>query len=196
MRGIEVLREKGIPLHAIAVLTERSLDYPDELFDFFASTGFRTVGFNLEETEGSHVVSLAGVHPERLSVKYTAFMDRLFDRWVAAGGQPRIREFQVMAGAISGFMKDNEFRRTPDDVVAFRNIIVNKQGDVFTFSPELASGVPGERARFSIGNVHNLPSASALFSSKKFQILDAEVAKGLARCERECEYFRIWLLLE
>ena len=41
------------PLHAIAVLTPHSLDFADETFDFFVEAEFESIGFNLEETEGS-----------------------------------------------------------------------------------------------------------------------------------------------
>lgn len=36
------------------MLTERALDYPDAVFDFFLSHGIHRLGFNVEEIEGIH----------------------------------------------------------------------------------------------------------------------------------------------
>ena len=46
LEGMRRLRERGIPFHVISVLTRASLDYPDELFDFYRAEGIRRVGFN------------------------------------------------------------------------------------------------------------------------------------------------------
>src|SRR5262245_28300326 len=52
MRGLALLRERGIPYYVLSVLTADSLLYPDELFDFYVSNGITQVAFNVEEIEG------------------------------------------------------------------------------------------------------------------------------------------------
>ena len=44
LEGIDLLNARAIPFHVITVLTADSLDYPDELFDFYTAHGIRRVG--------------------------------------------------------------------------------------------------------------------------------------------------------
>lgn len=188
MEGLKHLRHHGIPLHAIAVLTPQSLNDADSIFEFFAQTGFESVGFNVEETEGAHVSKLAG---DKIQTLYGAFMSRLFNRWHGAGRRPRIREFESMTLAIGAFLREHAFTRRLDDLIPFRNIVVTREGDISTFSPELASGTPSDPLRFAIGNVHTIRSFQELLDGAKVRELELQVNKGLARCRRECEYFPI-----
>ena len=52
MRGIQALREEGLPFSVISVLTRESLRHADALVDFYLENGIQEVGFNMEETEG------------------------------------------------------------------------------------------------------------------------------------------------
>ena len=193
MRGLDLLRKHGIPLHAIAVLTPHSLNFADEIFDFFVEVGFKSVGFNLEETEGVHASTFGDQKADagQFRAKYKIFMSRLFDRWHGAGRRPRIREFESMSFAIGTFLRNHSFYRTADDLIPFHNIIVSREGEISTFSPELASGTASDPLRFSIGNVHSISSFDELVTNKKFQELAGEIKKGVARCRSECEYFPI-----
>lgn len=193
LRGMDLLKKHGIPLRAIAVLTPHSLNFPDEIFDFFLKAEFKSVGFNLEETEGVHVSPFRDQKPEagHFREKYKAFMSQLFDRWHGAGRRPRIREFESMSLAIGTFLRTHSFNRTMDDLIPFRNIVVTREGEISTFSPELASGTTSDPLRFSIGNVHRISSFDEIVTNHKFQELAAEIKKGVDRCRSECEYFPI-----
>jgi uncharacterized protein len=193
MRGLRLLEKHGIALHAISVLTPHSLDFADEIFDFFIEAGVKSVGFNLEETEGVHtsVFGKQKAGAARSREKYKIFMSRLFDRWNGAGKRPRIREFESMSFAIGTFLRNHNFYRTADDLIPFNNIAVTRDGEISTFSPELASGTPSNPFRFSLGNVHRVSSFEELATSQKFQELAKEVKKGVDRCRSECEYFPI-----
>jgi len=190
MRGLEHLRKHGIPLHAIAVLTSQSLNDADSIFDFFEKTGFESVGFNLEETEGVHTSGLAGDRRQTRE-KYAAFMTRLFSRWQAAGRRPRIREFESMSLVIGAFLRDHGFIRRLDDLIPFRNIVVTREGDISTFSPELAGGTPADPLHFAIGNVHRIRSFEELLDSPKLREIEVQISRGIARCRTECEYFPV-----
>ncbi len=193
MRGLELLKKHAIPLHAIAVLTPHSLNFADEIFDFFVQAEFRSVGFNLEETEGVHASTFGDQKAEadRLREQYKIFMSRLFDRWQSAGRRPRIREFETMSLAIGAFLRNHSFTRTADDLIPFHNIVVTREGEISTFSPELASGTPSDPLCFSIGNVHRISSLDELVTNQNFQETAGEIQKGVARCRSECEYFPI-----
>lgn len=190
MVGLEQLRQHGIPLHAVAVLTRQSLGDADGLFDFFAEAGFESVGFNLEETEGMHMSGLAG---DRVLMreKYRVFMSRLLDRWLSADRRPRIREFESMGSAIGAFLRDHGFVRRLDDLIPFRNVVVTRDGHISTFSPELASGTPSDPLRFAVGNVHDVRSLGELRGSQKFREQEDQINRGISRCRSECEYFPI-----
>lgn len=193
MRGLDLLKRHGIPLHAIAVLTPHSLDFADEIFDFFVAAEFTSVGFNLEETEGVHASAFADHEggADRYRERYRIFMSRLFDRWQGAGRRPRIREFENMSLAIRTFLMNHSFNRTADDLLPFHNIVVTREGEISTFSPELASGTPSNPLCFSIGNVHRTSSLDELVTNPRFQELAGEIENSVARCRSECEYFPI-----
>ncbi|MFL5335974.1 MAG: radical SAM protein, partial [Geminicoccaceae bacterium] len=81
--GLRTLRRHGVPFHVITVLTEDSMRCPDEMFDFMTAEGIRDIGFNVEESEGSHVSPvLAAVGIEEL---YETFMREF---WRLAAGSP------------------------------------------------------------------------------------------------------------
>ncbi len=193
MRGMELLRRHGLPLHAIAVLSPESLDFADDIFDFFLDAGFKTVGFNLEETEGTHASAFGSGETDRTwhRERYRAFTSRIFKRWQEAGRRPGIRELERMSTAIGRFLADQNFYRRADDLIPFRNIVVTRTGEISTFSPELASGTPSDPIHFSLGNVHAVGSFEELIESAKFKELWREIQKGVERCRRECEYFPI-----
>jgi uncharacterized protein len=52
LRGMRLLRDHHISFDVITVLTSASLDYPDELFDFYVEHNITSVAFNVEEIEG------------------------------------------------------------------------------------------------------------------------------------------------
>ena len=54
MRGVRLLRERGVPFHVITVLSERSLDDPDGLRGLLYRRSIDQVCFNVEESEGDH----------------------------------------------------------------------------------------------------------------------------------------------
>ena len=118
-------------------------------------------------------------------------MSRLFERWQSARRRLKIREFESMSFAIGSFLRDQSFYRKVDDLIPFHNIVVTREGEISTFSPELASGIPSDPIRFSIGNVHRIKSFDEIVTNQKFQDLAREIEKGVARCRSECEYFPI-----
>ena len=52
MKGIDRLRERGIPFSVIAVVSQESIHEPERLLDFLAGLGCDTIGLNIEEIEG------------------------------------------------------------------------------------------------------------------------------------------------
>jgi uncharacterized protein len=52
MRAVRLLQDHGVGFYVITVLTDRTLDCAERLFDFYVENGIREVGFNIEEIEG------------------------------------------------------------------------------------------------------------------------------------------------
>jgi uncharacterized protein len=192
-RGIDLLRKYDLPLHALAVLTPQSLTRADEIFDFFSDAGFKSLSFNVEETEGAHTSTFAdqSVKADHCRELYRIFMARMFERWHATGRRLRIREFESMSAAIGAFLRNSEFIRGVDDLIPFRSLVVTRDGEISTFSPELASGTPFDPLHFSLGNVHRINSFDELAANPRLGEIQGEIDRGVARCRAECEYFPI-----
>src|SRR5690606_25267470 len=75
--GVRLLHEQEIPFKVITVLTAESLDYPDELFDFYREHGIVSVGFNPEEVEGPNTAS--SLQGEGTAPRFRRFLARFLE---------------------------------------------------------------------------------------------------------------------
>jgi len=183
--GMNRLTEHGVPFHVITVLTAESLDFPDELFDFYREFGVRTICFNIEEIEGPHTSST--LSPGAAQERYAQFLDRFFDLVQQSGEKYAVREFDSAMAAVLPTQPAMKYRG-PQQTTPFGIISVDCRGNFSTFSPELL-GLPSDKyGDFSFGNVMTDSFESAL-ESPKFQAVARDVAAGVQRCERTCEYF-------
>ena len=101
MRGIEFLQQNNIEPSIITVLTQYALDYPDEIWQFFAEHHLTRLAFNAEEVEGVHKQSsLAG---DKTFTRYKRFFTRLLELREQCENPPKVREldrlFNVMRNA-------------------------------------------------------------------------------------------------
>jgi uncharacterized protein len=88
VRGMDLLRRRGIPFHAIAVVTSASLDHADDLCEFFTTQGVAEVGYNFDEAEGQHGESSLSGYEE----VYQAFLERTLERSLHSANGFRVRE--------------------------------------------------------------------------------------------------------
>jgi uncharacterized protein len=72
LETVRLLNKEEIPFTVISVLTAKSLDHPDDLYDFYTSENIRSVGFNVEEVEGPHQSSSMQLPDARR--KYARFL--------------------------------------------------------------------------------------------------------------------------
>ncbi len=187
LRGISKLREWEIPFHAITVLTHASLEFPDELHEFYEENGIGRVGFNVEEIEGGHTKSsLLALDTQR---KYRAFMRRFLELVDEHGGQPVVREadmafgmIQTPRGAADAEMRDQQ--NAPWTIVS-----VGVDGGFTTFSPELIGVESVDYGDFVVGNVLRDSFADAA-ESPRFRALEADISAGVDACRASCEYFQ------
>ncbi|MFM8272141.1 MAG: cyclophane-forming radical SAM/SPASM peptide maturase GrrM/OscB [Gemmata sp.] len=185
LRGIHLLNARAIPFKVITVLTADSLDYPDELFDFYREHGIRSVGFNPEEVEGPNTTS--SLQQEGTVPRFRRFLTRFLDLALAADPQMEVREFDQSAAALLHARRSGPPRRTQENR-PFGIVNVDCEGNFSTFSPELLGLNSSRYGGFALGNVatHSLESVLAL---PRFEQMDADVAAGVRLCQESCRYF-------
>lgn len=188
MRGAELLRRNGIDFHAIAVITEQSLDYPDEIFNFFLENAIRRIGFNIEELEAENTTStLSSEGAER---RVVGFLRRLYQLQKSSGGAIKIREFDRAYQAIAQSETANGScaAELNDQVTPFAIISVAYDGGFSTFSPELLGMSSLTYGDFRFGNIMR-DDVTGVVETSKFKRVLEDVRAGVRLCSETCEYF-------
>jgi uncharacterized protein len=183
MHGISLLQRNKVPFEVITVLTEASLDYPDEIFHFFIRNNIYRVGFNVEEIEGNNKKSSLNIKEHEY--RYRKFISRFYELVVQSNISLKVREFEYTAFNI---LKAG--RKISDQVVPFRILCVDCDGNLTTFSPELMGCKSQEYDDFILGNIidENLIS---ILEGRKFRLINQDVQAGVEMCRKSCEYFNV-----
>ena len=182
MRAVRLLQDQGHGFHVITVLTERTLDHPERLFDFYVQNKITEVGFNIEEIEGAHPgSSLAG---GTIETRFREFIRRFFELVWDAPGLLRVRELESAVGAL---LSDEPVRDQQN--VPFAIVSVGCDGTISTFSPELLGAHHSRFDGFVFGCIatHRL---SDIGHTPLFRAIAREIRRGVAACESSCRYFR------
>ncbi|MEB3121928.1 MAG: cyclophane-forming radical SAM/SPASM peptide maturase GrrM/OscB [Snowella sp.] len=182
MRGIEYLQKNEICHNVIAVLTEDSVNYPDEIFNFFYENNLRDVGFNMEETEGIHLKS--SLEKEGVVERYRAFMKRFWELTTQSEGEFQVREFEAVCGLI---YTEERLSRT-DMNHPFVIVSIDNQGNFSTFDPELLSVKTEKYGDFVFGNVLT-DSFESVCQTEKFRNIYHDINAGVELCRQTCDYF-------
>lgn len=187
MQGIRLLQQNGIPFVCLAVVTQQSLLFPDELVDFFLQSGINNIAFNREDIVGSNLcTSLTGIE-HRNTLR---FMVRLLERIRESGGQLRVREF----AAVSHWLRRNGRSRSSTST-PFAVLSIDVDGYFSTFSPQLLGHRSPEFETFALGNVHDAGEAGNAFltalQSERFSRLRDAITAGVVACKNSCPYFGV-----
>ncbi len=185
MRGVRLLRERGVPFHVITVLSERSLDDPDGLVDFYIAESIDQVCFNVEESEGDHRSDLFAMADLRR--RFHDFLDRFWRTARQSGRFDFIREIDTMLPRI---LRPEEAPMGNCQVAPFGMLNVACNGDVSSFSPELLGLRNEEYSDFIIGNVHT-HSLAEMAKSAPMQRMSHDIARGVEACRHSCGYFSV-----
>ncbi len=182
MRGISFLQKNEIPFNIISVLTQDSLDYADEIFNFFRDNGITEVGFNMEEAEGVHQNST--LNQSGVEERYRAFIQRFWDLTVQTNGAFKLREFEAMCtlAYTNGRLEHTDMNK-PFVIVNF-----DRQGNFSTFDPELLSVKTKQYGDFILGNVLD-DTLESVCHTQKFQQIYRDMAGGVELCRQTCDYF-------
>ncbi len=184
IRGIKLLQENNIDFNVIAVVTEDSLDYADDIFKFFMDNGITDVGFNMEETEG--VNSCSSLDRRGVEARYRQFIQRFWELAAQTEGEFKLREFEVICSLIyDNFRQEKTDMNHPWAIVNF-----DYQGNFSTFDPELLSVKTEPYGNFILGNVLN-DSLESVCYMDKFQRIYRDMTMGVDLCRNNCEYFGV-----
>jgi uncharacterized protein len=184
LRGIELLHEHEIPFDVITVLTSDSLDYPDELFDFYQAHGIRAVGFNIEEVEGPHTIS--SLQRAGTAQRFRRFFARFVELAASADPPLSVREFETSAAALLCGRCGAEARTQENQPWAI--VSVDCDGNFGTYSPELLGQAGHDHGGFALGNVATDP-LDAVLASERFRRIEDQIARGVAMCRASCPYY-------
>jgi len=140
-RGMDLLREGGVPFSVLMVIDEDSLAIgPDRIFDFLLSSGVKSVGL-LAAKPLNHSSADPGtqvphyVDPQRMGV----FLKGIYDRWLIEGADSmhireldslsaRIRNDSARTCTLSGNCFGKYFLVEPDGTVAHCDVFDGDDG--------------------------------------------------------------------
>jgi uncharacterized protein len=184
MRGISHLQKNDICFNIIAVVTENSLNYPDEMFNFFWENQITDIAFNFEEAEGINTDS--SLHQEGIESRYRAFIKRFWDLTAQTNDQFQVREFESICSLI---YNDQRLNNT-DMNHPFIIVNIDYQGNFSTFDPELLSVDIKPYGNFILGNVLT-DSFESVCYTEKFQRIYRDIKAGVDLCRETCQYFGV-----
>ncbi len=184
MRGIRYLQKSNIYFNIIAVITQDSLDYADEMFKFFWDNGITDVAFNMEEIEGiNKTSSLDKIGTEK---RYYQFMQRFWELTSQTNDQFKVREFESICGLIC----DNQRLGKTDMNHPFAILNIDYLGNFSTFDPELLSVKTKPYGDFVLGNILTDTLESVCYG-EKFQKIYQDMLQGVNQCRETCDYFGV-----
>lgn len=183
MRGLRCLQKYEIPFSVITVVTEDTLDYAEELFQFYVSNNILRFGLNVEEREGENTNSTMS---DDKMARYKAFFRKIVELQDAHHRSIAVREIESLANSILFAKGDLERSlNTP-----FRILSFDVDGNFSTYCPEMLTTSDATYGDFIFGNVHR-DAISAMWDDPKFVRITDEIRVGIENCRTSCEYFHL-----
>jgi uncharacterized protein len=184
MRGIRYLQKNNLPYNTISVITEESLNYPDEMFNFFLENEIYDIAFNMEETEG--INELTSLNGKEIEKRYIKFIERFWQLVTESKLPFIVREFEILISLIySGNRLKNTDMNKPFVIVNY-----DYQGNFSTFDPELLSVKTEKYGDFIFGNVLT-DTLESICKTDKFKAIYNDINQGVKLCSDNCSYFGI-----
>ncbi|TIM43347.1 MAG: GRRM system radical SAM/SPASM domain protein [Mesorhizobium sp.] len=188
LKGLRMLKASGVAAHVICVITNASLPHARELIAFFREEGVVDIGFNIEEVEGVNLRSSLA-RPGVVSDFHMFFEAVLVeaDRTIPP---LHIREYRNALAMLRHPGFGNLTANSQN--MPFAMLTVGVNGELFTFSPELAGLRSEAYADFVVGR---LPAATArsVLSDPVFRKLWRDIWSGTSMCRAKCGYFDMCL---
>jgi uncharacterized protein len=182
IRGIKQLKERGVPLVVLAVVTEENLDKAELLYEFFAELGCQRLGINIEER--------SGINLQRPMIKSSRVSSFWQDLYKAYRKNPvvHIREFRFFAN----WWKESDGKLLKSDEADLYRInyflTVGYNGDVVFLSPEFLQANSGKYKRFEVGNILE-ETLGELVNRAKTTDYVLDFLTGQEACKAECRHY-------
>lgn len=176
IRGMHRLRQAGIPFTVICVVTPETIDRVDDLVRFFTGLGCTSVGFNIEEQEGSQ----RAVIDENAAYR---FWRRLIQLRLAGDALP-VRDLDRLAGYLRTARTDPRAPAAPFDPIP----TVGFNGQTVLLSPELLGITAPQYEDFIAGNVLTAPLAQMIANADRLRYV-REFTAALHACATNCGFF-------
>ncbi len=182
VRGIAMLRRRGLPFAALCVVPDPRPGLAGELYGFFAELGVSVLGVNVEEQEGVNLRSNA--HDDAAVRSFWAELTAAWRR------DPRIEVREVewalrYAGAVLAGDADELLPRRHDPIPT-----IGHDGRVVLLSPELAGFTSPRYADFSSGSVLDSSLREIVATAVREPAgWIAEYLAGVEACRAQCAYF-------
>lgn len=179
MAGIDFLKEAKVSFGVICVVTQQSISYAKELYNFFYELGCEAVGFSIVEEEGINKHLLFDKNEDT-----THFWQEIFDAWLE-NPSVEVREFRRITVWFQSEIQDKQSRSIVKDMIP--SIAYN--GDVSLVSPEFLGIKPAYLYEtFVVGNIHD-SSFTHIINSGLNSAYIKDYVTGIEKCQEECEYF-------
>ena len=189
VRGFELLKKNDLHPGVLCVLTARSLEHPEALYDFFSTLGVRWLAFNMEEVEGMNLASsIKSEKTAEVTDRYISFMRYFFRRWLAEGQPFRVREFDDFLSIFRTVRVDDDFFRRPDETLPMTIVTIQKNGNVSTYSPEFAGASSSRYSDFILGNILT-ECIDEMAAGGRLRQIAQDVDRGIRNCARLCKWF-------
>src|SRR5579859_4057430 len=186
MCGIKLLQQNAIEPSIITVLTKSALDYPDEIWHFFAEHQLTHLAFNVEEIEGVHQhSSLAG---DETFTRYKRFFTRLLELREHCANPPKLRELDRLLNTIRSTDNAADRKTGGQENEPLAILSCDHEGNISTFSPELLTMNHPDYGDFTFTNVFG-GTLEDMLTSRKFGEIHTQIQRGVSSCRESCQYF-------
>lgn len=182
MRGARLLRDSGIDFGVIAVITQETVQHPDDFWNFFAELRPSRLGLNPEEYGGANLH--ASLRSQEGIQQYRAFFKRILELSAQADPPIVIREVEEH---LSSIINGPSSRRFPTNVpLTYLNF--DYTGNISSFAPELLSSHLPSPQDFIFGNVLH-DTLEDMLMHPRFSEVSAQIEQGVKLCRETCDYF-------
>ena len=193
--GMELLIKNKIKFSLIAVISPRTLDDPDEFFDFFHSyrSDISEIRFNLLD----EFLDVGELSYSDSSKKYYSFLKRMLDRIESCESKDEllnIKNFSYFYKRLFASPEERAKQTAGHMSVPFRAFNIATNGDISTFyagvTLDECRDIYGDKKGIVIGNIET-QSIDEIMQSTKLAQITSDFNRSHSACQRGCQYFEL-----
>ncbi len=185
IKGINLLKKHNIEFSVISVLTNQSINFPADIYNFFKELGPISVGFNIDEEEGVNIKSSIDENSE---TKLKEFWRTIFQLQLTKSNYLNIREISEFKESLLNMNLSSKSISVGQMTNPLSIITIDTEGNFSTFSPELLGMKDKHYNDFLFGNI-NTDSFLSIKKNKKFNLVYDDINNGIKKCYDTCDYF-------